>query len=57
MKSRARQLSAFSLLVVVLMAVFVRLRLLSIPLERDEGEFAYMATQQQNDLAKHATAD
>jgi len=42
MKSRARQLSAFSLLVVVLMAVFVRLRLLSIPLERDEGEFAYM---------------
>jgi len=30
------------LILVVLLAGFVRLRLLSIPLERDEGEFAYM---------------
>jgi hypothetical protein len=32
---------SFSLLLVVLLVVIVRLRLLSIPLERDEGEFAY----------------
>jgi Dolichyl-phosphate-mannose-protein mannosyltransferase len=32
---------AFSLFFVVVLTVFVRLRLLSIPLERDEGEFAY----------------
>jgi 4-amino-4-deoxy-L-arabinose transferase-like glycosyltransferase len=42
MKSRGLQLAAFGLLTVVLLAGFVRLRLLSIPLERDEGEFAYM---------------
>jgi hypothetical protein len=29
-------------ILLVLMAVYVRLRLLSIPLERDEGEYAYM---------------
>jgi 4-amino-4-deoxy-L-arabinose transferase-like glycosyltransferase len=41
MKSRSAQLSALSLLLVVLLVATVRLRLLSIPLERDEGEFAY----------------
>jgi 4-amino-4-deoxy-L-arabinose transferase-like glycosyltransferase len=43
MKSRSFQLSAFSLQpwLAVLLVVVVRLRLLSIPLERDEGEFAY----------------
>jgi hypothetical protein len=48
MKRRFFQPLAFSLqplsiglLFVVLLAVMVRLRLLSIPLERDEGEFAY----------------
>jgi hypothetical protein len=30
------------LLLLVLMAVYVRLRMLAMPLERDEGEFAYM---------------
>ena len=30
-------------ILVVLGAMFIRLRLLSIPLERDEGEYAYMA--------------
>jgi hypothetical protein len=30
------------LLLVILFAAFIRIRLLSIPLERDEGEFAYM---------------
>jgi Dolichyl-phosphate-mannose-protein mannosyltransferase len=49
MKSRGLQNSvfslqplAFSLFLVVLLSVVVRLRLLSIPLERDEGEFAYL---------------
>ena len=31
-----------STLIVILFTVFIRLRLLEIPLERDEGEFAYM---------------
>jgi hypothetical protein len=48
MKSRGIKLSAFSLQplafglsVAVLLVVVVRLRLLLVPLERDEGEFAY----------------
>src|SRR5580693_4790124 len=31
-----------ALIIAVLLAVVVRLRMLSIPLERDEGEYAYM---------------
>jgi hypothetical protein len=49
MKSRRFQLSAFSpqpwtwlLALSIVLTVFVRLRLLSVPLERDEGEFAYV---------------
>src|SRR5271157_5438440 len=29
-------------IIIILFTVFIRLRLLGIPLERDEGEFAYM---------------
>ena len=41
MKSRTLQALTLGLFLVVLLVVCVRLRLLSIPLERDEGEFAY----------------
>jgi 4-amino-4-deoxy-L-arabinose transferase-like glycosyltransferase len=48
MPSRINYQKAFQLLMVgvfLAVVVFVRLRLLGLPLERDEGEYAYMAQQ------------
>jgi len=41
-KSHSQYLCWVILILVILFTGFIRLRLLSIPLERDEGEFAYM---------------
>jgi hypothetical protein len=40
-KARRAGWAALAIIVVIALVVFVRLRLLSMPLERDEGEFAY----------------
>jgi hypothetical protein len=42
MLSRRLSKSHFFLILIILFVVFVRLRLLEFPLERDEGEYAYM---------------
>ncbi len=41
MTLNSRKFWSTAVLLLVVLAVFVRLRLLSVPLERDEGEFAY----------------